>query len=143
MKKKLTAILSAVLFAGTLANGAVTASANNYENTTFSFYYQADGTDTSIRPREKMDNTASYVKLNSSSTDLMVCVAGTNSGNGNNAINPNRCSNVVYVARGDYKYLSNTVYGNYKYAYLVMGSGIGGTQWVSGEWSPDNISGRY
>ncbi len=143
MKKKLTAILSAVLFAGTLANGAVTASANNYTDTTFHFYYEADGTDTAIEPRDKMDNTASYVKLNSSSTDLMVCVAGTNSKTSYNAINPNLCSSFVYVPRGDYKYISNTVYGNYKYAYLVMGSGIGGRQLVSGKWSPDNISGRY
>lgn len=142
MKKKLVVMFSALLLTGTLTNVG-TAYANNYGDTTFKFRYNAIGSDVSIEPREKTDSTASYVKLTSNSIDLMVYVSGTNDKKDYNALLPHMCSNVVLVPKGDYKYISNTVFGKYKYAYLCMGSDIKGMHWVEGRWSPDNISGRY
>lgn len=142
MKKKLVAMFSTVLLAGTLANVG-TAYANNYKDATFKFRYSADGSDVTVAPaREKMDNTATYVKLTSNSIDLMMYVCGTNSPNKDTGL-PDMCSTVVFVPKGDYRYISNTVYGKYKYAYLRGGSDIKGIHLVEGRWSPDNISGRY
>lgn len=142
MKKKLVTMFSAFLLASTLANVGV-AYANNYENKKFQFQYTATGSDTSITPEKKEDETASYVKLTSTSIDMMVYVEGTNNKNVNPPTFDRACSNVVLVKKGDYKYISNTVHDKYQYAYLAMGSDIGGTHLVKGEWSPDNISGRY
>ena len=143
MKQKLLLALVTVILAGSLFGGAKQVYANNHRDREFSFSYYADGTDQSIRPREKMDNTASYMKNNASSTDLMVCVAGTNSISKYPGINPNRCSGVGLIPKGSYRYMSNNVYGRYKYAYLVMGADDKRTHTVSGKWSSDNISGRY
>ena len=143
MKQKIVLALIAVLLAGSLTGGIKQVYANNYKDTTFSFSYYADGTDQAISPRTKQDNTASYMKNNASSTDLMVSVAGTNSSSKYSGINPNRCSGVCLIPKGSYRYMSNNVYGNYTYAYLVMGADDKRTHTVSGKWSPDNISGRY
>ena len=143
MKQKLLLALVTVILAGSLFGEAKQVYANNYKDRGFSFSYYADGTDQSISPRAKQDNTASYMKNNASSTDLMVCVAGTNSISKYPGINPNRCSGVCLIQKGSYRYMSNNVHGRYKYAYLVMGSDDKRTHTVSGKWSPDNISGRY
>lgn len=143
MKQKLLLALVIVILAGSLFGGAKQVYANNHGDTTFSFSYYADGTDYAISPRPKQDNTASYMKNNASSINLMVSVAGTNSKYGNTGINPNRCSGVCLIPKGSYRYMSNNVYGRYKYAYLVMGADDKRTHTVSGKWSPDNISGRY
>ena len=143
MKKKIVTMLSAFLLAGTLTNVG-TVYANNYQNRTFEFQYNASGSDTMIeKPRRKEDDTASYIKLSSDSIDLMVYVCGTNTPNNINWGLRDMCSDVVFVPKGDYRYISNTVNKKYKYAYMCGGSDIKGMHWIKGHWSPDNISGRY
>ena len=144
MKKKISLFLCCLLMIKSFGTEVAKVYANNYTDTTFSFSYYADGSDTAISPREKQDNTASYIKNNASSPSLLVCVAGTNSASSYSGINPNRCSSIVSVSSGSYKYISNTVYGNYTYAYLTLGTAqTNQTYTISGKWSPDNISNQY
>jgi len=120
------------------------AKANNYKDSTFDFYYYADGSDTCINARPKEDNTATYVKSNAGTIQFKAAVAGTNALSRTTAINPNYCSGWQAIPTGSYRYISNTVYGKYSYAYLVMTvSQDNKNHWMSGKWSPDNISGRY
>ncbi len=144
MKKKLGLFICCLLMATSLCGETVRVFANNYKDTTFSIEYYADGSDYPIEPREKQDNTASYIKSYASNPALLVCVAGTNNANSYTAIDPNRCSSIISVPSGSYRYISNTVYGNYSYAYLVIGTEqTNQTYTISGKWSPDNISNRY
>lgn len=144
MKKKILVFLSCLLIAMSIGGESVRTYANNYKDTTFSFQYYADGGDVPISPRAKQDNTASYIKNNATSPELLVCVAGTNKMSSYTGVDPNRCSAIVVVPSGSYKYISNTVYGNYSYAYLVLGTAqTEKTYTISGKWSPDNISNRY
>lgn len=144
MKKKLGLFLCCLLMAASFCTETARVYANNYKDTGFEFEYYADGSDYPIGARTKEDTTASYIKSYASNPDLLVCVAGTNNVNSNTAINPNRCSSIVSVPSGSYRYISNTVYGNYTYAYLVIGTAQTNTMYtISGKWSPDNISNRY
>ena len=97
-----------------------------------------------ISPRFKTDNTASYVKSNKGVIGFTAGVAGTSNTRNYGAIFPNMCSSRVYVPTGSYRYISNNVYGNYSYAYLVLSVNQDNRlHRLSGKWSPDNISGRY
>jgi len=142
MKRKYVSIFCALLLVGTLANVKI-AYANNYQNASFSFKYLADETNIPLKPRIKEDKTASYVKLNSDSIGVKVFVAGTNDTNECSAAYQNKCLRIAFAPKGRYTYISNTVYGKYKYAYLLMKSDMGGAHWVKGQWSSDNISDRY
>lgn len=66
MKKIYKTSIVSIAVLATLSSFAIPAMAvtNNYKNTTFNIDYTADGSDTSVTPRKKVDNTASYVKLN-------------------------------------------------------------------------------
>lgn len=145
MKKRIVAFLGCLLMAVSITGGAAQVYANNHEDKAFSFSYTADGSDIAgIAPRAKKDNTATYIKSNKTNPELLVSVAGTNKSTSYSGINPNRCSGIVVVPSGSYKYISNSVYGNYKYAYLVTGTAqTEKTYTISGKWSPDNISNRY
>lgn len=121
--KKPVAILSSILLAGSIAmTGAIPAMANdnarnNHTNRNFSFSFAADGTDYAIAPREKQDSSKAYVKnkASGSSIDVDVFVCGTANVNKYSGIDPNRCSSRYSVKAGNYQYMSNTVYGKYKY----------------------------
>lgn len=129
-----------VIFAGTMP-----ALANNHTNTTFDFNkYNADGTDIAFNARAKKDSSASYVKLKTTTgATLSISIAGTNNKSQISGINPKRCSSVVRIKPGSYKYITNTVHQrNYKYAYIVAGSHVNKKINIHGEWSPDNISGK-
>lgn len=143
MKKGLALVVSIVILGGSLVNGVVMTYANNHTDTRFSFYYYGDGSDTAIPPRSKQDNTASYMKNNATSPTLAVCVAGTNSLSSYSGLEPNYCSGPMEVPSGSYRYIPNSVYGQYRYAYLTMGCDDKMEHTISGKWSPDNISGRY
>ena len=143
MKKLLVIALSATILVGSLVNGMTTVYANNHKDRAFSFSYYGDGSDVAIAPRLKQDNTAAYMKNNKASTHLMVFVAGTNSRDSYSGLSPIYCSEAYNIPAGDYCYMSNTVYGKYKYAYLTMGSDDKAWHTISGKWSPDNISNRY
>lgn len=139
--KRVATILTSLALCGSILTIATPAMANNYENTSFSFTFAADGTDYAIKPRAKQDSSASYMKNNSTnSIDVSVFVAGTSSATKYSALTPNLCSDKFSIKKGTYKYMSNTVRKKgYKYAYLVIGSHINKTSKVSGKWSPDNV----
>lgn len=144
MKKKIGLFLCCLLMAASLCGETVRVFANNYTDTEFEFEYYADGSDVGIPARPKDDNTASYIKSYSSNPALLVCVAGSNSADSYSGIDPNRCSSIINVPSGSYRYISNTVYGNYSHAYLVIGTAQTNLLYtIKGKWSPDNISGRY
>ncbi|MCF0131671.1 MAG: hypothetical protein HUJ71_08065 [Pseudobutyrivibrio sp.] len=134
-----------ILMACTIIQTKNIASANNYKDATFDFNFYADGSDGSISPaREKQDDTATYVKNNAKSTKFNTAVAGTNVATSCTGIDPKIYSDWVSVPTGSYRYISNWLYGNRKYAYpMVVIRQDNAIHKVSGKWSPDNISNRY
>ena len=117
--------------------------ANNHKDVGFDFWYVADGSDYAVAPLAKQDNTASYVKSNAGTHEFTTWICGTNK-NSADPYSMNYCSNSVRIASGSYRYISNTVYGKFKNAFPMITIGQDNKQYyISGKWSPDNISGRY
>ena len=143
MKKKVIAVVWFLLFSASIVNSHDFLLANNHKDSEFSFKYYGDGSEYGLKPRRKEDDTAAYMKNNASSSSVSVSVAGTNDKNYRGSVKANWCSDDYTIKPGKYKYMSNTVYNNYKYAYLLIGKDDKKKHTISGKWSPDNICGKY
>ncbi len=144
MNKTTKILISALALICTLGSVVQTSLANNHKDTTFDFEMYGDGADNAYNDtRKKEDNTATYVKLNSNSDDAYVVVCGTNHSNLRNEPYHHECGDAGRINAGSYRYISNTVYPTYKYAYLCFGRDNRRMNHFIGKWSPDNISGRY
>lgn len=144
MNNKVKYFMGALALTCVMGTFAQTSFANNHKDTTFDFEMYGDGADNAYNDtREKEDNTATYVKPNSNSDDAYVVVCGTNHSNIRNEPYHHECGDAGRINAGSYRYISNTVYPKYKYAYLCFGRDNRRMNHYVGKWSPDNISGRY
>ena len=144
VKKIVTTGLLGLMIACTFVQTGMFVKANNYTDKVFNFSFIADGSDIAPEtPRQKCDNTASYVKSNANSERFSVWFGGTN-GNSSSAMTSNIVSNFEIMQPGTYRYISNSAYGRFKKVFPIFTVGQDNrTHRLSGKWSPDNISGRY
>lgn len=145
MKKKKViiagALLTMLVTSFGIQAGIATASSND---TSFYMKYNPIDGDLTTSTRLKEDSSDAYI-YNTSAVNLYVSVGGTNSSNGASAIDFNNCTrndDGYNVKAGKRAYIANDVYGNFRYAFLVLSPGTTGDCTVKGYWSPDS-NGTY
>ncbi len=145
MSKKFLAFAVATVI--TLGSTGMTsiARANNYTDTTFGYSYNGDGSDITTSMRAKQDASATYVFNNATgSHSISVAVAGATTYSSNPSFMPSGYVSDYYtVSVGNRKYIStgSGLYPAYRYAYLLLATSDHTANYISGKWSPDNISG--
>ena len=142
LKRVLATVAIGVIAVGSrgMVNSAL---ANNYTDTAFGFDYNGDGSDLSTEMRSKTDSSATYVFNNASgSATISVAVAGVKKYSSYaSPFASEYLGNYYSVKPGNRKYMPNSMYPTYKWAYLVMASSDHQAHHLSGKWSPDNCSG--
>ncbi|MDD6427844.1 hypothetical protein [Candidatus Weimeria sp. HCP3S3_B5] len=144
MRKPFKIVLGVLAMTCIMSTVGQAVHANNHTDTPFDFEVDyCAGTDQMVdKPRRKMDNTASYVKLTAKSDDAWPSFRGTNSSTNYTLGLDEETGSSSKLRAGNYRYISNSAYPKYKYTYLMLGSNDNRVRFI-GRWSPDNISGRY
>lgn len=143
--KLLKCFFIGVSVTGMVATTGQVASANEWKDTKFDFYYNEDGSDVATKARNKTDNSKSYVKCGASNPcKLNVCGAaktGVRAGSYGDAFDYDYSTNVYQVAAGKSKYFTNNS-KKYKTTYLLLSTTDHLAHTMRGVWSPDNCSGK-
>lgn len=145
MSKKLVAFAVAIVITMGSTGMASIALANNYTDTPFGYSYNGDGSDITTVMRAKLDSSATYVFNNATNShSVSVAVTGAKTYSSSPSFMPSGYISTYYtVSVGNRKYITtgSNLYPTYSYAYLLMATSDHTENYISGKWSPDNISG--
>lgn len=143
--KKLVVLAVATVITLGSTGVANVALANNYTDTTFGYSYNGDGSDITTDMRAKQDSSATYIFNNATNShSISVAVTGAKTYSSNPSFMPSGYISSYYTVKvGNRKYITtgSNLYPTYSYAYLLMATSDHTANYISGKWSPDNISG--